>query len=263
MISDFPVPFLHTRPGALLSRHHDAGRVPLAAHRWDYVLSGHPRARLGFAMLASVLVHAAAFLFIGPTKEARPKVITHEAPTIALVVPNLEDLEEPPTNTTSDGETPVETPTYVPMQADLPQVAASTDFVQRLDFNSLIERPDMSAAKVFAIPDTNRGAAIRQNIGMVFNLADLDRVPEPLVRVSPIFPNQYKRDVLSATVKVQFIVDTNGGVVNAVVVDSTHSGFNEAALIGVSKWKFRPGIKAGRRVNTRMEIPIVFKIVED
>jgi hypothetical protein len=30
----------------------------------------------------------------------------------------------------------------------------------------------------------------------------------------------------------------------------------------VSRWKFRAGIKAGRKVNTRMRVPIVFKILD-
>lgn len=219
--------------------------------------------RLALAAVVSVAIHASAFLFIGPTKEPSAKVLTNDTPVIAITMPQLQDLEDPE-RTRADTDEPPETATVVPMQADLPQVATSTDFVQKVDFNSLIERPDMSAAKVFAIPENiDRGANIRRSLGAVFNLADLDRIPEALVRVSPIFPTQLKRDVLEATVRVQFIVDTNGQVVNAVAVESTHAGFNEAAVVGVSKWKFRPGWKAGRRVNTRMEVPIVFKISEE
>lgn len=260
MISDYPVPFIHLR-GALLRKHRPG--VGVASSRWHYATTGHPRTRLITAFVASAAVHAAAFLFIGPTKEARPKVITNDTPVIAITMPQLQDLEDVDRVANDNQELP-ETATVVPMQADLPQVAASTDFIQKVDFNSLIDRPDMSAAKVFAVPENiDRGANIRQSIGAVFNLSDLDRIPEALVRVSPIFPPQYKRDVLQATVRVQFIVDTNGLVVNPVVVDTTHTGFNDAALVGVSKWKFRPGWKAGRRVNTRMEVPIVFKITEE
>jgi protein TonB len=31
----------------------------------------------------------------------------------------------------------------------------------------------------------------------------------------------------------------------------------------VSKWKFRPGKKGGRNVNTKMQVPIVFSITEE
>jgi len=31
----------------------------------------------------------------------------------------------------------------------------------------------------------------------------------------------------------------------------------------VSKWRFRPGKKGGRAVNTRMAVPIVFNITDE
>jgi len=36
-----------------------------------------------------------------------------------------------------------------------------------------------------------------------------------------------------------------------------------AAYDGVRQWRFRPGMKGGRKVNVRMQVPIVFRIVED
>ena len=79
----------------------------------------------------------------------------------------------------------------------------------------------------------------------------------------PVFPTSLKHDYDFGKVTVQFIVDTQGRVVGPVVVDSTFMGFNDAATSGVSKWKFRPGMKSGKRVNTRMQVPIIFKIVRD
>jgi protein TonB len=240
----------------------DQSRAP-ASGKWRYVMTGHARTRLIIAALGSAAIHAAAFLFIGPTKEPGPRKIVNETPLIALTMVKIEDLDEPE-RVPTDSDAPIDPAVLVPMQADVPQLATISDFVQKIDFNSLVERPDMSAAKVFAIPDNiDRGAGIRQSIGAVFNLADLDRIPEPLVRPPPIFPNQFKHDVVTATVRVQFIVDTNGGVVNPIVVESTHSGFNEPAVVGVAKWRFKPGVKGGRRVNTRMEVPIVFKITDE
>jgi outer membrane biosynthesis protein TonB len=46
------------------------------------------------------------------------------------------------------------------------------------------------------------------------------------------------------------------------VRETTHHGFDEAAVTGVGRWKFRPGFKAGSKVNTRMRVPIVFKITD-
>ena len=54
----------------------------------------------------------------------------------------------------------------------------------------------------------------------------------------------------------------NGRVLEPVVTESTNYGFNDAALAGVSRWKFRAGMKSGRKVNTRMRVPIVFKLLD-
>jgi protein TonB len=59
-------------------------------------------------------------------------------------------------------------------------------------------------------------------------------------------------------VVVEFIVNVEGRVTNAFAYESTHPGFNDAAIKGVEKWKFRAGQKAGRKVNTRMRVPINF-----
>ncbi len=267
MITDYPAPYHPMHSGAPLSGRTaatgDKARAEPGAWHYQPMARQHRRLYLLVAALVSAGVHAAAFLFIGPTKEARPREIKYDMPTIELTMPDLKDLEEPERLPT-EGDAPVDTSAYAPTLADVPQIPQPTDFVQKLDFNSLLERPDMSAAKVFAVPDNlNRGASIRQSIGTIFNIADLDRVPQPLVRPPPVFPAQYKREVMQATVRVQFIVDSNGQVLNPIVVESTHSGFNESAMNGVAKWKFRPGMKGGRRVNTRMEVPIIFTTTEE
>jgi protein TonB len=48
-----------------------------------------------------------------------------------------------------------------------------------------------------------------------------------------------------------------------LVTDSSHHGFDDAAMVGVSKWKFRPGMKAGRKVNTRVRQMITFTVGDE
>jgi outer membrane biosynthesis protein TonB len=38
------------------------------------------------------------------------------------------------------------------------------------------------------------------------------------------------------------------------------SGFADAALRAVARWKFEPGLKNGRHVRFRMSVPIMFRI---
>ena len=55
----------------------------------------------------------------------------------------------------------------------------------------------------------------------------------------------------------------NGDVREAYAIRSTQREFEAAAVQAVSKWKFRPGKKGGRNVNTKMQVPIVFSITEE
>lgn len=231
---------------------------------WHYYSPATSRRRLIIALLISVGFHGALLLGFNEKRKLKPKPA--EAPTIALTMsmPEVKELEELEPIPADDLNERPDLATPVPMQADVPQVPTPSDFVQKIDYSSLIERPDMSAAKVMAIPENiSRGQSLAQRIGTIFNLADLDRIPEPLVQPSPVFPHSLRREVDTATVRVEFIVDTTGTVLNPVAVSSTHPGFNDAACVGVSKWKFRAGMRGGRKVNTRMQVPIVFRLLDN
>jgi protein TonB len=216
------------------------------------------------ALLVAALVHVVLlFGFRHAKKKAIPPRAEHVI-AVRLAIPDLKDLEEPEPVPTEDAGRSNESLAPVPMQADLPQLVQPNDFIQQIDFSSLIERPDFSQANLYTIPENfRRGSAkIAESIGTIFNLADLDRVPESVFQPTPVYPISMKRDGATATVVVEFIVDTEGRAVNAVATESTLSGFEEAAVIGVQKWKFRPGWRGGRKVNSRMRVSIVFKFSE-
>jgi periplasmic protein TonB len=71
-----------------------------------------------------------------------------------------------------------------------------------------------------------------------------------------------RREGLSATVVVEFIVDADGRVLEPAVTETTHTAFNDAAVAGVARWKFRAGQRGGRKVNVRMRVPIQFRVVD-
>lgn len=230
---------------------------------WRYQSPRNSVPRLLLAMLLSIGVHAAFVFIVNPPR--KPKVKPVEAPTIELTItmPKVQELEEFDPLPPDPSAEPIDLSTLVPMQADVPQTPRPSDFVQRIDYASLIERPDLSQAKMMVIPDNiNRAAILAKKFGTIFNLADLDRIPEPIMQPPPQYPYALKREAESAVVRVEFIVDTTGAVMHPIVVESTHQGFNDAAVAGVAKWRFRPGIRGGRRVNTRMLVPIVFKLID-
>lgn len=217
------------------------------------------------AMLFSATVHA--ILLFGFNRKSPPKkhVVEEERVTVNLVMPDLKDLEEPEAEPFEGEETPVDTGLTVPMLADVPtQVDLSTAFVQEIDYSSLVAKQDLTAAKTLSIPtNIHRGGKIGEGMGKIFDLKDLDRAPDPIVRIAPVVPVGMRQMGFTAEVVVAFIVDPEGKVVAPQVVSSTDHKLNEPALLAMTKWKFRPGIKNGRRVNVRMMQPLLFKVSDD
>lgn len=231
---------------------------------WRYNSGGRSRGQFALAMAISIAVHG-AIVAGSLIARNRPKPVKHvvEAPVIRLAIPEMKDLE-PPEVVADDTAPPVtDLAVPVPMQADLPSLPRPNDFVQPLNFSSLLEQPDLSQAKLTVIPDQYiRGTRIADSIGKIFDLADLDRHPEPVLQPAPAYPHSLRRDGLSATVLVEFIVTVDGRVVEPIIAGTTHDGFNDAAITGVNRWKFRAGVKGGRKVNVRMRVPIVFKVLD-
>ncbi|NBW88041.1 MAG: hypothetical protein EBR23_14740, partial [Planctomycetia bacterium] len=84
-------------------------------------------------------------------------------------------------------------------------------------FSSLLEKPDLSDSRISVIPENiRRGLELRSRIGAIFSIAELDRHPEPVVQVAPVFPFNLKRDAIEGRVVVEFVVDTEGRVVGAM-----------------------------------------------
>jgi TonB family protein len=58
---------------------------------------------------------------------------------------------------------------------------------------------------------------------------------------------------------IDFSIGPDGVPTDLKVVSATAPEFGEAALICVSKWRFRPAFVDGRAISSRMQIPIVFQ----
>jgi protein TonB len=263
MITGYPATLAGVPPGPPSPASTLPARNPTSAVR--YPARTNSRLVLAAAILCSAGLHAVLLLGIGPPGKKVAAVNEEEITLIRLAIPEIKDLEEPEPAPIDSDAPPPDLGILVPMQSDVPQLVKPSDFVQQLNFASLIEPPDFSKMNIYAVPEHIRssGSKLAEQFGKIFNLSDLDRVPEPVLQPAPIFPVAMRRDALSARVAVEFIVDVNGRVLDPVVIESSHHGFDDAALAGVSRWKFRAGIKSGRKVNTRMRVPIVFKIDDD
>ena len=66
-----------------------------------------------------------------------------------------------------------------------------------------------------------------------------------IVRVSPTYPPVMNARGLEGHVLVQFDVLADGRVANIVVVESSHSGFNKAAIKAAERFKYKPRVVDG------------------
>lgn len=207
-------------------------------------------------ILLSALLHGGVAM-IGKSPP-KLKAATEEAPTIALMeMPKMEPEEPEVTESDDQPQEPIDF--APPMQTDVPQIVQLDSFVQP------VQPPPPEGLKpnvgVINIPQ-GRPGGLGKGIE-IFDPSKLDQVPIARVRVQPQYPFEMRRAGITGEVLVEFIVDANGDVRNAFAVRSTQREFETSAVQAVSKWKFKPGRKGGRAVNTRMQQPISFSLAED
>jgi periplasmic protein TonB len=210
-------------------------------------------------LILSALVHGGVLFsnkFLNYKHEV--KKVVDDTPKIQIMeMPKLEP-DEPEKVETTDVETkPLDL--APPMQADVPALVTDTSFVQR------IQPPPPEGVKpsaaVMTIPGDRDMSKFR---GMeVFDISKLDQQPQPTYQARPQYPFEMRRAGIAGEVLVDFIVDNTGTVQNAYALKSSQREFEAAAVQAVSKWKFKPGRKGGRNVNTHMQVPIVFTLNED
>jgi protein TonB len=97
---------------------------------------------------------------------------------------------------------------------------------------------------------------------VVFELSEVDRRPRPIIRYEPVYPYRARRREIEGHVLLSFVVDASGHVENIGVLDSEPGElFVKAARQAVEGWRFEPAMKDGRAVSVRVEIDLIFDMV--
>ncbi len=95
---------------------------------------------------------------------------------------------------------------------------------------------------------------------VLFDMSDLDRPPQPLVRLLPPYPPRAQFQRLEGTVTVEFVVTAEGTTRDGVVIDAEPRGiFEKAVLRAVRNWRFAPGWRAGKPVAVRVRQTVRFQ----
>jgi protein TonB len=88
---------------------------------------------------------------------------------------------------------------------------------------------------------------------------DYDRAPRPIRITRPQYPQEAFVKKIEGTVVVEILIDTEGRVVQARVIQSIPL-LDQAAIDCVYQWRFQPAIKDGRPVPTVANAPVGFRI---
>jgi protein TonB len=212
-----------------------------------------PKKRLsgGLAVLSAAILVGGLFLAI-PLSQLLDDTIERSArpDTIEFAdAPPPPPMETPPPPEQVEEAVPEEAP------IEMAQEAATSLDLGMAQTNVL---GGIGGARVTA----SANFTVKASAGMdAFSTDDLDQHPTPVSQTAPKFPKNLKeRKVAKGQVVVMFVVDESGSVLSPKVQKSTNSGFNEAALSAVRKWRFKPGMKDGKKVKSKVLCPINFQL---
>jgi len=95
----------------------------------------------------------------------------------------------------------------------------------------------------------------------IFEIFDVDRAPQPLVRLKPLYPAHARMRRIEGSVKVEFTVTVDGNTENITVISAGPAQtFDRAAIRAIKRWRFSPAMREGKPVAVRVLQNIKFEI---
>ncbi|MCC6232263.1 MAG: TonB family protein [Verrucomicrobiales bacterium] len=161
-----------------------------------------------------------------PPKEDEPPPPPPEAQSEDVAPPTLgEDLPQP-----------------LPMIADLDSAEGGGGFL-----------PGFVTAASRAAADLGGGLD-------TFDVSELEKRPEVVSQVAPVYPAELRKARIEGVVTLVFLLGEDGRVEDPRVENSSRPEFEKPALEAVRRWRFRPGMKDGQAVKTHMRLPLRFRV---
>jgi len=155
------------------------------------------------------------------------------------------------------------------------------DFV-RVERNEVVEKkkekpdkppepeiqPDMPEPQISNFESTVQIAMVRPPVTMNTNMGGLgfgvsDGEYLPIVKVAPIYPPRAAQRGLEGYVVVQYTVTTTGETRDVVVIESSSSLFDRAAIESAQKYKYKPRIIDGTPVEVAGVTTRIEFVLED
>jgi protein TonB len=183
--------------------------------------------------------------------------VTDDFPPLPPIPPDIDKREDDP----------IELPDIKMPPVVFETITTNADSLFTVPFNPIIALPNLTGAGLMVIPPGDYVDASRRGLGQgvkeLFNPGDLDNRPRTLFQPAPDYPYVLKNQGVVGEVVVNFTVDENGNVQDVRAVRSSHQEFEMPTIRAVSKWRFEPGRKDGKKVRFRMSVPVAFTLNED
>lgn len=90
-----------------------------------------------------------------------------------------------------------------------------------------------------------------------------DKLPmEEISKDYPEYPSEAKKNQIEGTVVLKYVIGTNGRVKDVEVIDhGPDTTFDDAAVSAIRRWRFRPMIKDGKRIEVVHELAVNFELI--
>ncbi len=144
-----------------------------------------------------------------------------------------------------------------PEAAPEPQLAEAK---QAIPLSADLEVAMGSGGALAGFGEAHSVSAVAATQEEAFNVADLEKRPEPVTQVAPAYPPELRKAKVEGLVTMLFVLDERGRVEDPRVENSTRPEFEKPALEAIRKWRFTPGMKDGQPVRTYIRIPMRFRV---
>jgi periplasmic protein TonB len=179
--------------------------------------------------------------------------ITRTERTLELRKASAADLP-PPTEDTPPPQVEEQKP---PEAAPEPQL---TETAQQIPMSADLEVATGTGAGIMTANEIRSLTAAESVKEDAFDVADLEKRPEPVSQVAPTYPAELRKAKVDGVVSLVFVLDETGRVEDPRVENSSRPEFEKPALEAIRKWRFSPGQKDGKAVRTYIRVPMRFRV---
>jgi protein TonB len=205
----------------------------------------------GLAIAAAIAASVTALLFcVLPFSHLvnRPtRTLELRKASVADLPPQQEEQAPPPT---IEAEKPPEAPPEPQLTEAPQQIALSADLDVAVGGGGALA----GFGEVRAIAATEAAQTD------AFDVADLEKHPEPVSQVPPTYPPELRKAKIEGSVTLVFLLNEDGRVEDPRVENSSRPEFERPALEAIRKWRFRPGVKNGQAVRAYLRLPMRFRV---